>query len=198
MCAECGNTLRGHNSHRIKRRYYRDTAREKGGQCAQRTLNDADPIEAEIGAYLARLRLPADWRAQVLALVGAADDSAQREQERRALMAQLERTRRLFQLGDIDEAHYMGERAKLQERIDALRPVRHNDLEQAAVLLQNFAAIWDGATLAEREEQAHGLLRRVYVKGGKIVAIEPKPEYHALLSVADDNQDADGGVWCVG
>ena len=111
-------------------------------------------------------------------------DSAARDKQRTNLEGQLDRLRVLFQLGDVTEQTYRAERDRIRGEIAELRPVEHFDLERAAQVLQNFDALWDAATLAEREEIARGMIERLYTFEGKIVAIEPKSDFYPLLTIA--------------
>lgn len=42
------------------------------------------------------------------------------------------------------------------------------------------------ATDIERELLTHAIIKQVYVRDGEIIAIEPLPDFHALLAVALD------------
>ncbi|MCA1553542.1 MAG: recombinase family protein, partial [Chloroflexi bacterium] len=191
-CAECGNTLRGfHGKYGV--RYYRDTARDKGHHCTQARMAKAESLESQIGALLSCVQLPDDWQARALAMVG--EDEAvmkQQERERSNLQMQLERTKRLYQLGDMDERAYLGERERLQQQNALLKPIKRLDLERAAELLRNFAELWDKATASERDELVHVILQRVYTKNQQVVAVEPKAEYYPLVALAMDGQNQYG------
>lgn len=196
FCGECGSRLRGW-SDRNQRRYYRCPANDKGQTCHQTKAIRAEKLEKQIGELLACLHLPDDWRALALALLGETDDDADRARQRTNFEGQLERLRVLFQLGDITEQQYRGERDRLRNEIAQLRPVKHFDLERAAEVMQNFGGLWNAATLAEREEITHSMIERLYTFDGKIVTVEPKVDFYPLLAIAA--QDAgidvtDGGV----
>src|SRR5581483_7290300 len=183
-CGECGNRLRGWTSI-DKKRYYRCPANDKGQTCGQVKSIRADKLEKQIGDILTRLRLPEDWQARALALLGE-DDGEQRDREKRRtnLEGQLERAKILFQLGDRTEQQYRTERDRLQRELAELRPVKHFDLERAAKVLENFGDLWSKATLKEQEEIAHAMIEKLYTYSGKIVSIEPKADFYPLLAVA--------------
>lgn len=183
-CAECGNRLRGWIGKK-EVRYYRDTATDKGHMCSQKQRIPAETIEGQIGEILTRLHLPDDWLERALILVGEdCDENAAREKKRASLETQLDRKRVLFELGDISEQTYRAERERIRREIQELRPVKTLDLERAAKVIQNFGELWNKATLKEQEEIAHAIIEKVYTSGGIIVAIEPKPDFYPLLSIA--------------
>lgn len=184
FCAECGNRLRGWTSI-DKVRYYRCPANDKGETCSQVKAIRAETLENQIGEIFSHLRLPDDWLARALVLIGETDnENARREKQRTNLEGQLERLRVVFQLGDISEPTYRGERDRLRTEISQLRPVKHFDLERAAEVMQNFGALWDAAVLAEREEIARGMIEHLFTFEGKITTIEPKPDFYPLLAIA--------------
>lgn len=189
FCAECGNRLCGRSSG-DKIRYYRCPASDKGQACSQTRAVRADKLENQISEVLARVQLPADWRAHVLALMDAhGGDNRQWEKQRAKLKGELERLRVIFQLGDITEQAYRAERDRLRGALVELSPAQAFDVERAAQVLQNFGELWQAATLAEREEIARSMIERIFVFCGKITALEPKPDFYPLLAIAA--QDAD-------
>jgi site-specific DNA recombinase len=186
-CARCGWPMRGSAS--TGKRYYRDPAWDQARDCDQRMV-PADAAEEALGDFLRRLCLPPDWQERVLEIVGEeAGRPAQEirlEQER--IEGQLERLKRLYILGDIEETEYRLERDRLKAQLDALTPPRMPDLKRGAELLQDFRKIWDGATAEERRQIVRTLLAKVYLDAdrGPVVAIEPKPEYEPLFRLVED------------
>ena len=184
FCGECGNRLSGWLSNG-KTRYYRCIAHDKGETCSQPKTIRADKLETQIGEILAQLRLPDDWLARTLELLGESDDDRKaQEKQRTNLEGQLDRLRVVFQLGDISESAYRAERDRIRSEIQTLRPVKRFDLERAAQVLQNFGVLWNAATMQEQEEIAQGMIERIYTFDGRIVTIEPKTDFYPLLAIA--------------
>ncbi len=182
-CARCGGRLRG--AFVSGKSYYRDLAREQGRACDQRMVR-ADLAEAALGGFLSRLVLPADWRAQILALVQARVSTAgDVEAEQGRIKTQLERLKRLFLLGDLVEREYVVERDRLRNQLAALVPPTLPDLEQAAALLRDFGKLWDAALPPERKRILQTLLATVYldVERGPVVAVEPKAQFAPLFAM---------------
>jgi hypothetical protein len=176
------------------RRYYRDPAIDQRRDCDQRMVN-AEEAEEALGDFLRRLVLPADWQAQVLAKIHRQAGSAQDvERERRRIQGQLERLKRLFVLGDLDEQAYATDRNRLQAQLVSLTPPAMPNLERAAALLQDFGAIWDAAEPKERKQIAHTLLEAVYLDSGEegpVVAIRPRAEFEALFDLTGGARGVD-------
>lgn len=183
-CARCGWPMRGSSSGGT--RYYRDPARDQGRDCNQRQVR-AEEAERALGDFLAGLTLPRDWQERVLAIIQEQAGNPQEvARERARLKGQLDRLKRLFVLGDLEEAEYRLERDRLRAQLDALTPPVMPDLKKAAELLQDFRAIWGAATPRERKQIVHTLLEAVYLDAeqGPVVAIQPRPEYEALFRLA--------------
>ena len=78
-----------------------------------------------------------------------------------------------------DRDTYVQKRMELQQELEKLTPIPHDDLERAADILQNFANHWQ-ATGDDREAQKSLLqliVSRVQVRDGKVVAIILRPNY---------------------
>jgi hypothetical protein len=117
-------------------------------------------------------------QAQVLAKIHRQARSAQ----------DVERLKRLFVLGDLDEQAYATDRNRLQAQLVSLTPPAMPNLERAAALLQDFGAIWDAAEPKERKQIAHTLLEAVYLDSGEegpVVAIRPRTEFGPLFDLTD-------------
>ncbi len=183
-CARCGWPMRGASA--SGKRYYRDPARDQGRECDQRMVS-AEEAEEALGAFMQRLRLPSDWQDKVLKLI---QDRAGRRVEiakgKARVERQLDRLKRLFVLGDMEQQEYLSERARLEAKAAALVPPAMPDLERAAELLSSFGAIWDAANLRERKHILHTLIEAAYLDSGAkgpVVAVRPKVEFAPLFSL---------------
>ncbi len=183
-CATCGRLLRGHA---IKgERRYRDPARDYDEYCPEPQSIKASLLEDQIGAFLSMIKLPDDWKIKVLARIGESAGAVdQVQQMRSSLEKQLERNKRLFVIGDINEREYVTERKRIQNELAGLRPSKSQmpDLEQAALMLENFADLWERATDSEKMRLLHAIVEKAWVHHGHIIAIEPRPAMHTLLSL---------------
>jgi len=109
------------------------------------------------------------------------------------LEATLERLRKLYQWGDIDEPAYRRERETwgrqlltLQGESEHAEVSNLEELGRAAELLQGLARLWahPGVTQDQRREFANEAFDSVRLDDAGICAIEPREPYRRLLSAA--------------
>jgi DNA invertase Pin-like site-specific DNA recombinase len=178
-CAECGRGMRG--NHTRGYRYYRDTGRDHGLSCAQKAVR-AEVLEEQLGDYIAGLTLPDDWQARALKMLGEDSEAAlEAEQSRRRLEGELERAKKLYIAGDLTEGEYNQEKARVRLSLANLVRPAVPDLAMAAALLADFGRLWEVATGEERKRLVGALVARAWVRGGAIVALEPKATVHYIL-----------------
>ncbi|GIK65833.1 MAG: hypothetical protein BroJett018_36270 [Chloroflexota bacterium] len=184
VCARCQKPMRGQPNWQ-DRRYYRDPQRSNH-TCTQLQIQ-ADKAEQAVIQYLSKIRLPRDWRECILAQGLTSEERNALEAKRQRLENQLERSQKLYLMGDMGEAEYLQARTDLTAKLAAIRPVEDPDLESAALMLENIGQLLAQATPNELEDIFHALLTTVYLDSGKhgpVVAIEPKPFLKVLMDVS--------------
>ena len=196
LCARCGKPMRGQANH-ADERYYRDP-RRSAHICDQKMVR-AEDAERQIVEYLANIELPEDWRERVLQLSQVDQEETETsEEKRRRWEGQLERARKLYLMGDMEEDDYRAMRENLKGKISALEPTQDADLEDAAVTLETIGSLLEHANPKELDDVFHALLNSVYLDSGDtgpVVAIEPKPFLKLLMDVSirpfrpDDDDD---------
>jgi hypothetical protein len=148
----------------------------------------AKVAERQIVEYLANIELPADWRERVMQLSQVdQQDAESSEAKRRRLEGQLERARKLYLMGDMEESEYRTMREDLRGKLSALQPTQDADLESAAAMLETIGSLLEHATPKELDNVFHALLNSVYLDSGDarpVVAIEPKPFLKLLTDVS--------------
>src|SRR5205085_6493579 len=100
-CRQCNMPMRGQAQLNV--RYYRDPAHAYGRTCDQVKQVAADDIERRLVEFFRDLRLPGNIREGVIAKLKGGQEKAKHADERARLSNQLDRTKRLFMLGDISE-----------------------------------------------------------------------------------------------
>jgi site-specific DNA recombinase len=185
LCARCSKPMRGQANH-ADERYYRDP-RRSSHICDQKMVR-AEDAEQQIVEYLANIELPEDWRERVMQLsrLDKAETESS-EDKRRRLEGQLERARKLYLMGDMEEDDYRAMREDLKSKISALQPTQDADLEAAAVTLETIGSLLEHANPKELDDVFHALLTSVYLDSsdaGPVVAIEPKPFLKLLMDVS--------------
>jgi DNA invertase Pin-like site-specific DNA recombinase len=197
LCARCGKPMRGQANH-ANHRYYRDPRRSTN-ICDQKMVR-AEDAERQIVEYLANIKLPDDWRERVMQLSQLDQTEVEsNDEKRRRWEGQLERARKLYLMGDMEEDDYRTMREDLKGKISALEPMHEPDLEDAAAMLETIGSLLEHANPKELDDVFHALLNSVYLDSGDqgpVVAIEPKPFLKLLMDVSirpfqpnDDDDD---------
>jgi hypothetical protein len=185
-CHLCKLTLRCYATNsKGQWRYMRHTAEWRGFQCSVPTVSlRADELEAQWGAIVARIKLPADWRNRIEDLAGDADEREAILREREVIQEKLRRTKQLYKDLIMDETEYRSTVEALQSRLASLVLPNSPHLFKAAEYLENLGTLWAEATLIEQREITRVLLKAMYVdlQQKRIVAIEPKPVFHMLFA----------------
>lgn len=187
-CAGCGHPLQGNRTKSGNGyRYYRETANRRGIECPMsgRSVR-ADWLEGEVDALVARFRMPADVREQVLSLLAA--DVAEPAEAQRARLE--ERRRRLGKLfGDlaISEQEYEAQRRVLDAELDRLTV----PAAQAAAAADTFDVLqraWLTAPAEERRTIALSLFEAVFVdpRQKQVTEVVVAPAFRAWLTVEEE------------
>ena len=171
-------------------RYYRDPDHDYGGNCpGNRTHINADSIEQCAADYLMSVKLPEEWKAQIRAQsVGAKGPDDMRRRKVRA-EAKIRRAKELYLEQALTRAQYDRNVREAQVEIDALKPVPQPNLEHVGDLLNDLPRLWTLATLEERKTLFQAMLERVYVRGGDVIALQPRAEFYPLLQFVSGGPD---------
>lgn len=184
-CAACGKPLRGQPSHGVRK--YKDME-AIARRCQQPQSVKAEDIEQQIAEFLRGATLPQDWRKQILDRLGTGTDRAHLETQRKRLINELARARKLYIAGDLPDGEWSKEKTRVQAQLDTLKPVALPDYEKTAALLESAGTLWANASDAQRMELARALFEKVWLEGGNVVAIEPRAAFYPLLALAGENR----------
>ncbi len=83
---------------------------------------------------------------------------------------------------------YLEQRVKLQQELEQLTPIPDDELQKAADILENFNRYWqetDGNRKAQ-QELINLIVARVWVRGGQVVAISLRPNYHITMGLESE------------
>ncbi|GAB5490318.1 MAG: hypothetical protein Phog2KO_05330 [Phototrophicaceae bacterium] len=159
---------------------WRGRFRAKGREYVREKYQDipgthikADYLENEVIKYLEEIVIPDDWHNRIMNNMAKNNDVKLDNQN--AMKQKLERLKTLFLLGDIAEEEYMIERDKINQFLKPMKPkvLDFDALSHVANLMKNIKAIWQVATLPERDRLAKMLFRKIYVNEKSVIAIEP-------------------------
>lgn len=184
-CDRCGSRLYGEARDGVT--YMACSTQRERHACDQRGVRTS-VLEDQIGAWLATVHIPDDWRADVARLevqmVRALEEP--RPDERAVLTAELDRLRDVYVLGHLTREDYIAKRRAVEAAltgapITSIAPVPV--LERVKLLLDDLSALWAAATAAERMEICQTAFASVRVRDQVIVEAElARPEWLPMLA----------------
>jgi hypothetical protein len=176
-CVRCGGRVHVRESLRGRQRV-ECYGRAQGNDCREPSAY-LDLLEEQIETYLAGFTIPADYQESILAhyegIKRAYDDAAAR---RARSEARLERLKELYGWGDITKEAYLAEREEVQQELRALDmdSDKSDDLARLASFLRDVHEAWTAASAEQKNRLARVLFSTVWVSGGQVVGVEPRPE----------------------
>jgi len=133
-CGYCGQPMRAHSSNGV--RYYQDKSRIQHLADCPQTYVRADDVEEQFARLIQSIELPSNWREEVVAALHPDLDAAGIQEQEGKLEARLERAKRLYIDGDIDETQYAQEKLECQARLADLRPRDYDQILAVGELLE--------------------------------------------------------------
>ena len=199
ICDGCGQpfhgiTCRSHNNvyRRMSHCWHR---------CSMRPFSvDAARVEEEFSErVLACLDLDDGWRKTVLQALTSEGPEPDHSLDIKRAEAALANLRKQHLWGVIGDEQFKGEYQALQRQIRALEPspspVLTPNLDRAAQLLRNLPALWHhaGVTPRQRRDLTREDFQEVRLRQGKLVAVEPRPQYVPLFAYGLWHRNVAGG-----
>ena len=197
-CGHCDAPLIGtmSKSTRVWRYMRCSTAARHGKQACAQPMVEAGIFEGQIGAYIEGMRLPAEY------ITAVVEELRSRQQtpdlvEISKLNREIERWRRLFVIGEIDEDRYRGEILPLKRRLNAIEgQTIRLDIDDALSRLREVGNLWRGSDASLQRDFVSEVFERVTVKGLQVIEIAPKPTYLPLF-IVDRRERFEGNYECV-
>jgi hypothetical protein len=153
----------------------------------------AQLLEAQIAAYVGGMRLPDHYLGEVVAELRSRQRAAPDASQADGLRRELERWRRLFTLGEIDERRYRQESAFLRQRLAEIdRPREVLDVERADSYLREVGKLWADSPRQLQRAFVREVFERIVVEGPQVASIMPKDLYAPLFVL--DRRERFGGV----
>lgn len=202
-CGYDGTPLLGTKGGKQGRRYMRcSTAQRRGKAACRQPMVQADLLEAQIGAYVTSMRLPPEYLGEVVAeLRRRGEGCKDHDAETRQLQREVERWRKLYVMGDIDQQRFKKETAPLKQRLGRIdRPREVLDVERAVAYLRDVGSLWESSPSKMQRAFIREVFARIVVRGDQVEAITPKPLYEPLF-VLDRRErfgNEGGVVWLPG
>ena len=203
VCGVDGAPLVGTRASKNQRRYMRcSTAHRLGKAACEQPMIRADLLEAQIAAYVGGMTLPPEYLGAVVAELRQQQEPRSDPNEGKRIEQRIERCRRLFMMGEIDEGRYRSETAPLKRQLAELeqRPSEVLDIERALVHLRDVGALWAESPRQEQRDFMLEVFEQVVVTGPQLSSITPKAPYAPLFVVDRQERFAgEGGVvWLPG
>ena len=177
-CGYCGQPMRAQSGNGV--RYYQDKSRIQHLADCPQALVRANDVEEQFAQLVQSIQLTPNWREEVVAaLHPKLDADAIREQEE-ATQARLERAKRLYIDGDIDETRYGREKLECQARLTDLRPGNYCDIISVGEVLE-AAPEWHKLTPLQKKERSRTLFTTVLIRGTRLRAAKSTEACYALI-----------------
>ena len=191
FCGGCGAPIHGSNSTSRsgeRYRYLRCGAVLMRGRvlagCDEPRVR-AEVIEAQVAAYIAGMALPEHEIQRVLTELEHRSRQQSPAKAVQDLERQIERWRRLFVMGDVEELAYRREVQPLRQRLALLNAESTGsiDLRWATRRLQDIGSVYSANTLEPRRLFVHEVFARMTVKDGQLACVTPRPVFSPLFIV---------------
>ncbi len=192
-CGHCGGRLQIQPGKPAPRLYC--SSRRQGTGCTAKGAKLPE-LEAQLAAFLGTFIIPIGYRDRLRLFVLEASKKVHVETtvQRGRLERQMERTKDLYRMGDIERTEYMAERERLQRELAALdveQADENNRLAELADLLADAAKGWAQATQEQRNRMARMIFAEVMVESGAITVVKPHPELAGFFALDADLQAPD-------
>ncbi len=199
VCGSCDGSMLGSASRSAGKYRYRhmrcSTAQRRGKDACPQPMVRAEVLEGQIAAYVGGMRLSPEYLGEVVAELRRRQSIKRDDGEAQRLEREMERWRKLFVLGDIDETRYRREASPLRRRIAELeRPQEVLDVERALLYLRDVGALWAESQRQQQREFVREVFQRMTVDGQEVRSIAPKPLYAPLFVI--DRRERFGGDFC--
>ncbi len=173
----CGTRLRGERA-RTRRGLVRRLMHARATSCGVAFNRDEEPFEQTFADWLASWRIDGRQRSRIVSFVS--EERPDTQDRRAAIERRLERARKLYLLGDLDDETYAAERAAAQREFDAL-PQPQRDAGPIIHAAEEIAQAWPLASLEARRAFVEELCERV-VLGDGTMKLVIREKYRALVA----------------
>ena len=171
---------------RLSDGYYRCIARDRGyGKCNHRSVLISS-VDHQVVQALKHLNIPIGYRERVERAVRSRVENAGALKRMEEIQKIVERINFSWEQGLITPEDYINKRTQFQKELESLRPIDHDELLEAADLLENFATYWESSSSVQNPDEARRqllgkIIDRVFVYDNKVIAIALHGEYNVIL-----------------
>jgi len=205
-CHVCGRKLRAQSA--AAANYYREMSRSRGyDDCPNSQIGvRAEKLHRQISAIVREIRLPPDWREELIQIIGEETEVSTLQNRRARLVARRRRLKEGYIRGDFDEDVDIYNRELERVRQEIARLPSEDDLgkiQQAADILDSLSEVWDEADLADQRDLTHLMLKKVQVDvvQGRLLLLHPNapfiPLFRSVSILQERGLGAFAPVWPV-
>jgi DNA invertase Pin-like site-specific DNA recombinase len=183
-CGDCGETYWGRMQAKTGLASKRQLVHAPRG-CA-RGARSEEMLERVIGGWLATWSLQGDVRVRIARFLRRSDATAVQDAERARAERELERLRQLFRWGDISEAEYRADSARVHDRVVALGPrtITRPPSDEALKLASRIGLAWSAASLPARRTFIREWISELRIRRDGIIDIVPREAVAAIVYAA--------------
>lgn len=168
--------------------------RRENHSCKQKSVK-CETIDDEVSTYLEGFTLPKDVIEDTISQVREMIQSAKKTPDMVGRIKRLEEKKKKIEFiftntSELSEEQYLGKLEEVNielnkysqfDRVASNARREEEFIKKTERLLGDFKSLWDTFDKVERRRWAMMTLRRVWVKDGKVYAIEPQEEYKPLF-----------------
>ena len=146
-------------------------------------------IEDQASLIFADFTLRDDWVDWIIENHVNKSDLAEGLKRREALAQKIDRARELYLEGDLSKERYDLIKSNADAEMDRIYIPELDDAKEAAKLLQDFNALWKGASTSSRNRLLLTILEAIYVdvERREIVGLRPRRAFLTLFETIVDN-----------
>jgi site-specific DNA recombinase len=199
VCGFDGAPLLGVKASKAGHHYMRcSTAHRHGRSACPQPMVRLELLLEQVATYVRGMRLPPEYLGAIVAELRARRAPSKDRDDAERTRRELERWRRLFVLGEIDEVRLKAETAPLKRTLaEAERPQEVLDVERAINYLRDMGTLWAESSRHLQRQFTREVFDRIVVEGPQVTAITPKAIY-APLFLLDRRERFEGKLEQVG
>ena len=178
---------------------YRCLARDRGYHSCEQGYVTANILDEQVSHYLSTLTIPVGVRDRIEAAVRNRVENAETLKKMEEIQEIVKRVDFSWEQGFMTPEEYIEKRNQLQRELEALKPLEHDELIEAADLLENFSTYWKACATVENPTEARQQLiakvvDKIFVYDDQVIGIALYGNFGVVLdeSIWTPNRILDG------
>lgn len=188
QCAECGGRMRGQSSNQGVRYYQCVNRAQAKADCSQ-VMVRADPLEEQLVEIIKHVRIPAEWREEILSQIFPNTDVSEIERRRVELKIRYDKAVELYLSDKIDREKLDQEELTFRREIALLTTGQNHIILEAIKLVTQFQDLWEVADPIEKKKLLQTMFEGVRVRGQTIESVQPKGPFYPFFEYWSSGSD---------